>query len=352
MLNQGYKARQLSLPVTPCDLERVPGFLPAAGFLRTAFHDVAPHNAATGAGGLDASIAYELTGEAGKDNAGPFANNTLRFLSRYYSDQASMSDLIALATYTAVRSCGGPIIPVRTGRVDAKSAGPLGVPKVFDTQDGFKKTFGRMGFTPEEMIKLTACGHTLGGVHTSSFPRIVGQLAKGGPVVHFDKSPAKFDSAVLTEFVSNTTQNPLVVGPEDTNADKKVFTIDGGKTVRSMLDAQKFQAECKVMLQRMLDTVPNGVSLTEAIEVYDVKPGSIQLSLSDDGEHLAFAGEIRVRTTDRPQSSIAKVELIYTDNDGNKGDVIATVAVGTAAGYDDSFTVCLKLTLFGLPNGS
>lgn len=339
VLNQGYKARQLSLPVTPCNFQRAPGFIPAAGFLRTAFHDVAPHNAATGQGGLDASIAFELTGPAGKDNAGPFVNNTLTFLSRFYSTQASMSDLLSLAVYTAVRGCGGPSIAVRTGRQDAQAAGALGVPKVEGTQQDFKRDFTRMGFTTQEMVKLVACGHTLGGVHSTQFPQIVASGTQPNNVQNFDRSPAVYDNAVAVDFVRNSSVNPLVVGPSRTDSDTKVFTADGGITIRQLTDAQTYQDSCRAILQKMIETVPSSTILTAPIVVYDVKPGALQLEVASDGQNLIFSGEIRVRTTELPQSSIGSVSIVYKTLADGKGSSISTNVVGTAAGYDESFTV-------------
>lgn len=344
MLNTGYNARGLALPVTPCNLERVPGFLPAAGILRTAFHDVAPHNSATGVGGLDASIAFELTGPAGNDNAGPFVNNTLTFLSRFYSEQAPMSDLMALATYTAVRSCGGLPIPIRTGRVDATQAGPLGVPKVDATQQTHIETFRRIGFNKEEMIKLVACGHTLGGVHPPQNPRVAEAIpsvrASGPPLVlNFDRTPGKFDNAVVVDFVKNDTINPLVLGNPTFASDQKVFTADNGTTVRKLTDEQTFQKECQAILARMLDTVPAGVKLTEPIQVYDVKPGSIALAVSKDGKSLTFSGEIRIRTN---KISASTVSVVYFDRSGKKQTSITTTVAGTANGHDDSFTVRMQ----------
>lgn len=305
---------------------------------------MAPHNAATGEGGLDASIALELTGEPGKDNAGPFVNNTLTFLSRFYSTEASMSDLLSLAVYTAVRGCGGPSIPVRTGRKDAHAAGALGVPKVEGTQQDFKRDFTRMGFTTQEMVKLVACGHSLGGVHSAQFPQIVANGTQPNNVQNFDRTPAVYDNSVAIDFVKNNSVNPLVIGPERTNSDTKVYTADGGVTIRQLTDAQTYQDSCRGVLQKMIDTVPAASKLTEPIEVYDVKPGALQLTIANDGKSLNFTGEVRIRTTKLSQSSIGSVSLVYKTRSGGKGDSIKTTLVGTAAGYDESFAVCMRVS--------
>jgi hypothetical protein len=299
---------------------------------------MAPHNVADGSGGLDASIAFELTGKAGNANAGPAFNNTLTFLSRFYSSQAPMSDLIALALYTAVRGCGGPVIPIRTGRVDATAAGALGVPRGNDNQQGFKNDFSRMGFGTQDMIKMVTCGHTLGGVHSAQFPSVVPPGTRPNDVGNFDNTPAVFDNAVAVDYVSNKSVDPFVHSPDGINPDLQVFSSDGGQEVQRMTDAKYFSDSCQDVLQRMIDTVPAGVSLTEPIQVYDVKPGAIQLSLSSDGQSIGFSGEVRVRTTERAQSSIGSVSILYKDQSGKTSSTTATVA-GTASGYDDSFTV-------------
>lgn len=339
MLNQGYRARQLSLPVTPCTLERTAGRIPAAGFIQSAFHDIGEHDIATGKGGLDASLAWELTGDLGRDNAGPVFNNSLTFVSRYYSTQASMSDLLALALYTAVRGCGGPVVPVRTGRKDATGPGSAGLPGVTDSGQKMKDKFSRMGFNTTDMIKLTACGHTMGSVHAQQFPQIVAPGSTPDGVIRFDNTTYTFDNNVVVDYVSGNTINPLVVGPEATNSDKRVFEIDGGATMRQLVDAQIFSDSCKDVLQRMVDVVPSSVKLTEPIQVYDVKPGALTLTLSSDAKSMVFSGEIRVRTTTRPQGSIAGVSIVFKCRFGGQSKMVSTTVLGTANGYDDTFTV-------------
>jgi hypothetical protein len=339
VLNQGYRARQLSLPVTPCTLERIPGRVPAAGFIQAAFHDMGEHNVATGKGGLDASLAWELTGEIGRDNAGPVFNSTLTFISRYYSRQASMSDLLALSMYTAVRGCGGPAIPIRTGRKDATGPGTRGLPGVVDSTQTMKDKFSRMGFNTSDMIKLTACGHTMGSVHAQQFPQIVSPGTTPDGIIKFDNTTHAFDNNIVVDYVSGNTINPLVVGPDATNTDKRVFEADGGVTVRQLADAQAFSNGCKDVLQRMIDVVPSNVQLTEAIQVYDVKPGALSLTLSSDAKSYIFSGEIRVRTITRPQGSIASVSIVFKSRFGGQSAMIPTAVLGTASGYDDAFTV-------------
>ena len=169
-------------------------------------------------------LSNELTGVAGNDNAGPAFNNALTFLQRFYSTESSVSDLIALALCTAVRGCGGPSIPIRSGRVDATAADALGVPKVNDTQQGFISGFSRMGFNSQDMIKMVACGHSLGGVNAAQFPQIVPPGTRTNDVANFDNTTATFNNAVTVNFVNNRTVNPLVAGPRDTASDASILT--------------------------------------------------------------------------------------------------------------------------------
>ena len=65
----------------------------------------------------------------------------------------------------------------------------------------------------------------------------------------------------------------------------------------------------------------------------------LQLYLSSTSS-LTFAGEIRVRTTNRPATVIKSVQLIYKDRTGGStcnGCTVSTTDAGSAAGFDDSF---------------
>ena len=101
----------------------------------------------------------------------------LLYLTSSLSEAASLvADLIAMGTIFAYASCGGPnhaSIPFRGGRVDAKSAGPPGVPEPQQDLQSHTDSFRRQGFNQSEMIALVACGHTVGGVRKDDFPTIV-----------------------------------------------------------------------------------------------------------------------------------------------------------------------------------
>lgn len=198
-LHDGFNSRGFAFAVTPCTFTRTPGRSVAAGFLRTVFHDMAPADVAAGTGGVDASIGFELQGDHGLQNGGPGFNNSMTYYSRFFNADASMSDLIALGVYTAVRSCGGPIVNTRAGRIDATQAGALGVPDVRDPGPTLQSHFKRMGLTQEESIQVIACGHSLGGVHSTEFAAIVPNNSSALVVSDFDSTNSTYDNKIVTE---------------------------------------------------------------------------------------------------------------------------------------------------------
>lgn len=341
LLNQGYRARGFADPVTPCSKGAAPGRNAAAERIRTAFHDMAPGNAIARTGGLDASIMFEFGG----DNPGPGFPTTLTSNVPFFSSRSSMADLIAFGVYTAVRACGGPIVSMKGGRVDATERGNSGVPQPQNSLFTFQNQFQRMGFNPAEMIALVACGHSLGAVHTANFPLLVPAGSTPGGYQEFDTTavdaPA-FDSKIASEYVAGTTKDALVVGPSVArrqNSDGVVFGSDGNVTIRAMADPATFKSRCSTLLQRMVELVPSATTLTDVIVPYDVKPAALQLDLIQGGDTISFSGEIRVRTTTRAASQIGSVRLAYKDRSGGAGGTITTAVKGAASGFDDTFTV-------------
>ena len=87
------------------------------------------------------------------------------------------------------------------------------------------------GFSQSEMIKLVACGHTMGGVRSDAFPQLVPPPEQGLNIHDFDTTP-NFDNKVAAEYLDGTTQNPLVVSSNATLvSDLHVFSSDGNKTI-------------------------------------------------------------------------------------------------------------------------
>lgn len=341
LLNTGYRARSFAVAVTPCSFSaQGNGRIASGEWIRTSFHDMATGNVFTGEGGLDASLVFELGG----DNIGEAFATTLTTFAPFLSSKSSMADLIALGVYTAVRSCGGPVVPIKTGRIDATVAGPPGVPLPQNSLFTFENQFARTGFNTTEMIAVTACGHTVGGVHAVNFPQIVPLGTAPNDYQHFDKTTA-FDEKIASEYIAGVSIDPLTVGPSKASgrdSDARVFAADGNVTIKAMSDPATFASMCSTMLQKMIEVVPTGVVLTDPILPYEIKPNAIQLTLLNGGSEILFAGEVRVRTTVRPASQIASVQLVYKDRSGGHSCGSCTISTnqkGTAAGFDDSFSV-------------
>lgn len=154
----GFKSRGFGGTVIPCSSQASgPGRQNAAEWLRTGFHDMATRNVLTGKGGLDGSLQFEV---GRGENTGPGFKTTLKFMSDYYTNRSSVADLIALGVYYSVRSCGGPAIPIRGGRIDATAAGDIGVPQPENSLYSFQQRFLGMGFDNTEMVQMTACVST------------------------------------------------------------------------------------------------------------------------------------------------------------------------------------------------
>ncbi|KAJ7827249.1 heme peroxidase [Mycena olivaceomarginata] len=322
--------------VVPCDLA-LQGFhsgrANVADWVRTAYHDMATHNVEDGTGGLDASIRFsEETSRA--ENPGDGFRNTLVEVTSIGIAHVSIADKLAVATILAIENCGGPEIPFRGGRVDAGGPNTPGVPEPQQDLQSHIAYFARQGFTPTEMIGLIACGHSFGGVEHAPFPDISPEMHDPNntlSVSHFDTTFAHFDNNVATEYISGTTQNPLVVGSNDTtNSDKRIFASDGNITMKSFADSPElFASTCSNLFARMLNTVPRGVQLTDVITPLPVKPSRLQLTMS--GNTLKMSGEVRFwNMAADPQRTVF---MLLDDHAGGTRNVTLPAAgVSTATG--------------------
>ncbi|KAH8922610.1 heme peroxidase [Atractiella rhizophila] len=256
----------------------------AAEWMRVAFHDIATHNSQTGEGGLDYSIAFELDRPENElaQNVGPGQTASLEEYRTASNPYYSMSDLIAMAVVFSTVSCSGPYLSYRSGRIDSYVAGPSGVPQAQESLETHTNRFATMGFTQEEMISLTACGHSMGGVRNVDFPNIDNTT---GGILMFDRTRATMDPAVLTEYLSGTSINPLITDANNTlNSDARVFSADGNVTVTRMAEsAYAFNSICRPLLERFIDTVPSTVTLSDIYEPTQHKVDPVLWAI-DDGQ--------------------------------------------------------------------
>ncbi|KAH6611291.1 hypothetical protein Trco_001311 [Trichoderma cornu-damae] len=246
-----------------------------AEWIRTAYHDMSTADVSAGTGGLDASIVFETDRP---ENVGDAFRETLDTFKSSHTTRASMADLFAIGAVMAVGACsdGKVIVPFRGGRVDAAGPGPSGVPEPQQDLPTHTMRFAKQGFDTSEMIALVACGHSVGGVHGVDFPEIV-------------PNPAP------PEFVANVTQNPLAFGQnETTNSDFRIFNADGGDMISQMASSNDFFLDtCNTMFERMINTVPRDVKLTDVITPLNVKPRKLSVTVNDD-KTLSVSGFIRV----------------------------------------------------------
>ncbi|QRV79935.1 manganese peroxidase 2 [Ceratobasidium sp. AG-Ba] len=331
-LQSGPLAYNVAQGISPCDgfpQNPNPARQASSEWLRTAFHDAISHDAATGTGGMDASLLFET--ERPENLGGRSFNDTFGFMSGHYSTRASMADLIALATYTAVRNCGGPPISIRAGRIDATGPAPEGrVPEPKDSTKKILKKFADAGFNQKDMIQMVACGHTLGGVHGEFFPELTGDPSPSN-FARFDNTTAQFDNKVVTEYLAGTTKNPLVTAPGGNNSDLRVFNSDGNSTMRAMSSPKAFLSTCGSILQRMIDTVPASVKLSPPLTPLTIKPFMLQLQLLNTG-NVQLSGYIRVKDDGKGQPKAVK--LIYRDRQGK----LAKTALTTSIAGDGQIT--------------
>ncbi|KAH8887215.1 heme peroxidase [Thozetella sp. PMI_491] len=261
-----------------------------AEWIRTAYHDMATADVATGTGGIDASIFME-TDRA--ENPGGAFSETRGSIINAASLRSSMADLVALAATLAVGICsnGSLILPYRAGRVDATGPGPSGVPEPQEDLVTHTEKFAAQGFNVSEMIGLVACGHTVGGVHKTDFPLIV----TDDVVTIFDSKNIVFDNTIAREFVANTSRNPLASGPNiTTRSDERIFNADGGEMIRKMAASNDFfLSTCTSLLERMVNTVPKEVILSDIIAPIDVKPKSLAVEVNTNGT-LSVSGKFRI----------------------------------------------------------
>ena len=97
--------------------------------------------------------------------------------------------------------------------------------------------------------------------------------------------------------MSNSTQNVLAFGPnETTRSDFRIFNADGGTLIKAMADSPEFFAgTCQNLMERMLNTVPRGVQLTDIITPIRIKPTLEEFVLMPEAKLMTIWGTVRVR---------------------------------------------------------
>ncbi|KAH8810339.1 heme peroxidase [Flagelloscypha sp. PMI_526] len=304
----------------------------AAQWVRAAYHDVGNADVGIGRGGLDASVRFELDRD---ENVGTAMTQTFHdFRLEQRPPYTGMADLLAMGVVFSYRVCGGPSIPYRAGRVDATQADSPGVPKPDQDIDTHIAIFKRQGFSQSEMIALVACGHTMGGVSALNFPSIHINNVDNMAFFHGAK---EYSHNIVSGYLDGTTPDPLIRSSNDTmNSDQRIFSSDGDKTMQSLADPATFDKTCSSLLERMINIVPKGVTLSDVISPIENKVTRTRLFVSSKYEgELTFKTSIRILN---PKEGLT-VKLFWTDRQdpktcsdkGCSADVSKTSTLGTAS---------------------
>ncbi|RDW92072.1 hypothetical protein BP5796_01466 [Coleophoma crateriformis] len=337
--NGGTNSDGFVAAITPCSNyvgfasnATIRGEQTSAQWVRIVFHDFVTANLAAGTGGLDASVAFESNRA---ENAGLFINDTIQFMAPTISAYLSMADNLALGIVVSVTTCGGSDtgIPLRAGRIDATEAGPAGVPEPTTDLNTALAQFAAAGFNQSDTIGVTACGHSLGRIHYFNFPTIVDESfvtdtnLDGGE--GFDTIPDVFDSSVVHEYLNSTGQlgGPLVTAPNVTDrSDLRLYISDKNATMQAISEEAAFQKTCYSLFERMINTVPSTVTLSDPVTHLTWKAVDVALDINSTGS-VSISGLIRhLYTTETPPSTVS-----YTtgSSTGNSTVQLSTTVNGT-----------------------
>ena len=143
----------------------------APAFLRLAFHDAGTYDVKTHTGGADGAI--HLAAELSRlENAG-WGSTCIGLLTEVKTrfPDVSWADLVAIGGAAAVAKCGGPVIDVGIGRIDATEVAPEHrLPTSDEGAARLKAHFTGMGLGPRDLVALSG-GHTLGKANGRPFTR-------------------------------------------------------------------------------------------------------------------------------------------------------------------------------------
>lgn len=118
-----------------------------------------------------------------------------------------------------------------------------------------------------------------------------------GGGVHFDSTVDVFDTLVLTEYLAGTGNKggPLVTSFNvSSRSDLRLYESDNNATMIKLAgQGQGFLNTCSILLQRIIETVPKGVVLSDIIKPISLKPVNTTLEFDASG-NLIFTGYIRV----------------------------------------------------------
>ncbi|KAF2184850.1 heme peroxidase, partial [Zopfia rhizophila CBS 207.26] len=289
----------------------------SAQWLRVAFHDFVTAHVDEGTGGMDSSISMETLRA---EDSGSAFNDTFAWFVPFIDARTSAADLLATSIVLSLGNCGGLHVPLRGGRIDAHEPGPFGVPEPESDLEETLEFFANAGFNAQDAIGLTACGHSLGRIHHGGFPQVVPESAvspnntAGG--INLDTTPTKFDVNVVTEYLEWKGQRggPLVTSDNVTvRSDLRLYESDGNATMKALGQSEEYFARaCKRLFERMINTVPKEVGLSEVVEPAVVKPVNVSFDIANNGK-VVLRGAIRLLMP-TAESAPEKIEVSLSSN--------------------------------------
>lgn len=110
----------------------------------------------------------------------------------------------------------------------------------------------------------------------------------------FDSTPFIYENKVVQEYLNATGKagGPLVTSNNETfRSDFRVFNSDHNATIRAMSSPQAFQDTCFSIFEKMMDTVPRGVVLSEPVIPRQWTLIESHLDLSPTGQ-VQYSGNI------------------------------------------------------------
>jgi L-ascorbate peroxidase len=169
--------------------------------VRLAWHDSGKYCAKTKTGGACGSVRFEPESNHAA-NAG--LTKAVNLLEPIHAEYPAMSyaDLYQLASVVAIEFAGGPKIPFRTGRVDAKpeDCTPDGrLPDANKKMGHLREVFYRMGLNDADIVLLSGA-HTLGAAHAD----------RSGFVGEWTHDPLKFNNSYYKEILSDSPDPKLL----------------------------------------------------------------------------------------------------------------------------------------------
>lgn len=172
--------------------------------VRLAWHDAATYSTGNLKGGCpNAGMRFEGGGEGDFEANNGLRNFANKFLGpiadKYCPTVCSIADLWVLAANVAVRVSGGPDIPTRFGRPDAKSIADAVTEQEGRFPDGDKGVdhlraiFYPKGFNDQQIVALSG-GHTLGRCY----------LNRSGFDGFWTDEPYKFDNSYFQDMLKKS----------------------------------------------------------------------------------------------------------------------------------------------------